>query len=205
MNALTPFESNIDPAWSAAQEGVNAWRGRCLHAYGQVEFAVSETLAACAEDPKRGSAITLPHLFGQRLERLATLIGVTGAFAAEGAPAVAALTTFRQHEAQRVPLAHGNGKITLDRRGQWTLVLRMIAFRSGRAERSAVVWEQGEAATFCTALIADAQRLCAKLAHFRRAMAPSSAGSDQTAPISPAISKPTSSDAATKVASSSCA
>jgi hypothetical protein len=140
---------------------------------GQAEFAVSETLEACAGDPRRGSTIMLPHLLGQRTERLAAAIGEGGAFATEGGSAVEALAAFRKYEAQRAPLAHGSGsgRITLDRRGQWTFILRMIAFRSGRAERSAIVWEQGEATAFCAALNTDAQRLCAKLAQVRRLLA----------------------------------
>lgn len=170
MNVLTAIATTPEIEWIAARNSVNAWRGKCLHAFGHAEFAISEALAACAGDPARGAMIVLPHLLGQRIESLAAAIAGTGPFAVEGAQAIRALASFRRHETHRAPLAHGCGKITLDRQGQWTLVMRMITFRSGLAERSATVWEQGEATAFCATLVGDAQRLCGKLGQLRQSL-----------------------------------
>lgn len=62
---------------------------------------MSETLAACADETRLDGAVTLQHLLGQWVERLATSIGKVGAFATDGAPAVTALATFRQHSTNR--------------------------------------------------------------------------------------------------------
>jgi hypothetical protein len=41
MNAHTAISSHDDVQWSAAQECVNAWRGKCLHAYGTNDRRIS--------------------------------------------------------------------------------------------------------------------------------------------------------------------
>lgn len=65
----------VDPLAAAherAVEGVNAWRGRCLASFTRVEMAVSEALVALAAS--RGN-VTLPHMFGPRLEVLREMLG----------------------------------------------------------------------------------------------------------------------------------
>ena len=170
MNVLTAIETTPEIEWIAARDSVNAWRGKCLHAFGHAEFAISEALAACAGDSARGAMIVLPHLLGQRIESLAAAIAGTGPFAVEGAQAI---ERSRRSGAMRRTVRHLLTAVARSRstaRGQWTLVMRMITFRSGLAERSATVWEQGEATAFCATLVGDAQRLCGKLGQLRQSL-----------------------------------
>lgn len=163
MNDYSPVTRPPEPQWLLAQDAVNAWRGRCLNAFARTEVAVSETLQYLAEYHERGGNIKLPHLVGQRFEALETALAPDGPFASEGKEVLNALQKFRQHDALRTPLCHGSGKITLDQAGRWTLVLRVVSFRSRRMERQVLVWEEDEAQVVARELQADAQRLCSKL------------------------------------------
>lgn len=149
--------------WLHALTAANAWRGRCLDKFARSEAAVSETLLVLANTSGRGAAVKLPHLVGQRFEELATLIGPTGAFALEGKASAAALLTFRPHEGLRASLAHGVGKVVLDQKGSWLLVLRTLTFRSKQPERTVLVIEQNEADEIVKSLQTAGQRLVAEL------------------------------------------
>ncbi|WP_206619032.1 hypothetical protein, partial [Mesorhizobium sp. M7A.F.Ca.US.002.01.1.1] len=120
--------------------------------------------------PKRGAIVKLPHLVGQRFEELATLIGPTGAFAAEGRASAAAMLAFRTHEGLRTSLAHGFGKVVLDRQGNWLLVLRTLAFRSKQPQRTVLVVEQNEADEIVKSLQTTGGRLVSDLASLRQAL-----------------------------------
>ncbi|WP_155765382.1 hypothetical protein [Mesorhizobium erdmanii] len=155
--------------WAHAMSAVNAWRGRCLD-IARSEAAVSETLLVLASKPRSGTAVKLPHLVGQRFEELATLIGPTGAFASEGKASAAALLAFRPNEGLRSSLAHGVGKVVLDRQGNWLLVLRTLAFRSKQPQRAVLVIEQNEAGEIVKSLQTTGQRLISELGNLRYAL-----------------------------------
>ena len=138
--------------------------------FARSEAAVSETLLLLANTPKRGAIVKLPHLVGQRFEELAALIGPTGAFAAEGKASTAAMLAFRTHEGLRTSLAHGVGKVVLDRQGSWLLVLRTLAFRSKQPQRTVLVVEQGEADEMVKSLQLTGRRLISELGNLRRAL-----------------------------------
>ncbi|MBM2713557.1 hypothetical protein JQK88_20535 [Mesorhizobium caraganae] len=115
----------------------------------------------------------LPHLVGQRFEELATLTGPAGAFALEGKASAAALSAFRTHEGLRTSLGHGVGKVVLDQRGGWLLVLRTLAFRSKQPQRTVLVIEENEAEETVKSLQAAGQRLLSELGNLRHALGPS--------------------------------
>ena len=135
-----------------------------MNAFARGEYAVTEALACLSQDPERGSSVKLPHLVGQRFEALEAAIGEDGPFGREGASALAALRTFRAHDGLRTPLCHGLGKISVDQAGRWTLVVRMVTFKSRRDEQLSWVWEEEEARLLADRIHSDAQRLQAKLA-----------------------------------------
>lgn len=164
MTVEAPILAVGVPAWAEAHEAVNAWRGRCLNAFGRAEHAVSEALDRLSRDTERGALVKLPHLVGQRFEALGAAIGEGGPFEKDSASARAALEAFRAHDNLRAPLCHGLGKITIDQSNRWTLVVRMTSFRGRRVERSTYVWEEDEAKRLADRVHADAQRLQARLA-----------------------------------------
>ncbi|TIP06451.1 MAG: hypothetical protein E5X72_01665 [Mesorhizobium sp.] len=168
-------ETTADPVasndqWPIALTAANAWRGRCLDIFARSEAGVSETLLMLANMSRQGGIVKLPHLVGQRFEELAVLIGPTGAFASEGTATAAALSAFRQHEHLRSSLAHGVGKVVLDRQGNWLLVLRTLAFRSKLPQRTVLVIEQSEADQIVKSLQTTGGRLVSELGNLRRAL-----------------------------------
>jgi hypothetical protein len=164
VNARTPFPITLaGDSFDLAIAHVNEWRGRCLDSFSRAEWAVTGCLSAMANDPVRGKGIKLPYLVGQRYEALAEAVGQGGPYAAEGGKVAAALPGMRSHDALRAMLCHGVGDITLNRKGQWTLVLRLVSFRSRRAEETVRVVQQEEGERTREALGRSSQQLCSHL------------------------------------------
>ena len=168
MSAISTIETALprgpfEAAWDAAA----AWRGRCLDVFARREAAVTEALLVLAAVDGPGASLKLPHLVGQRYDALSNAIGADGAFADEGKAAVEALAGFRKHDAFRTQISHGVFTVTLDHRGQWHLVARVLALRTGRASRDLFVTEQAEAAAVLEALEKDGSRLRSALGQLR--------------------------------------
>lgn len=168
MNAVSPIEAALPRApFEAAREAAAAWRGRCLDAFARSEAAVTETLLVLAAVGERTPVLKLPHLVGQRYDALANAVSATGAFASEGKPAVMPIADFRKHDALRTQLSHGILTVTLDHIGQWHLVARVLAIRTGRATRDLLVVEQAEAPAILEILERDSNRLRSALGQLR--------------------------------------
>lgn len=170
MNAETMIEPSLpakpfDAAWNA----VNTWRGRCIDAFARAEQAVTETLLAMAEAP-RGTPPRLRHLVGQRFDDLSIAVGAEGPFHAEGKTALKMLTDFRQHDELRALMCHGVGKVTLNRRGRWTVVTRVLALRARQPVRTVFVFEEHEADALARELARASQNLCSELGQVRAAI-----------------------------------
>lgn len=138
---------------------VNEWRGRCLHAFSRAETAVTECLITLSTIKGRGDQVKLPHLIGQRFEALATVVAAGGSFEKEGRGTATALSAFREFDRYRSPLCHGLGEVTLGKGGQWTLVLRVLTLRSGRASEDTLVFKEAPAKALQKALSARASTL----------------------------------------------
>ncbi|MBY8823847.1 hypothetical protein [Sphingomonas colocasiae] len=163
MNAQTKIEPALPPEpFDAARDKVNALRGRCMDAFARAEEAVTETLLVMAET-ERGKAIRLQHLVGQRFDELNTALGEGGAFAGEGKAASATLAAFRQHDDLRAFLCHGVAKVTLDKHGRWTVVMRVLALRARKAARTHRAMEQDEVAQLADQLAKASRKLCSQL------------------------------------------
>ncbi|QCB53955.1 hypothetical protein E5675_05565 [Sphingopyxis sp. PAMC25046] len=157
--------------WDAIFAEVNAWRGACLHHFSTVEMAVTETLFDLSAAAPTGTGVRLRHLIGQRLEDLAVAISPDGPFKEVGKSAFIELSQFREkHESFRNLLCHGVVKITVERSGQWVLVMRVLSIRSRQAERNALALEKDEADALLTALKRDGQRLTSALGQLRKAV-----------------------------------
>ena len=131
--------------------------------FARAEAAVSEALLLLSEVPGRGEPVSLPHLVGQRFAALGELVSENGAFAAEGKGVAKSLAEWNVHHSFRSLLCHGTATVTVDHRGRWHLVLKMLTFRSGEAVREAMVVDEDEAAERLTALHASRQRLEGRL------------------------------------------
>ena len=146
---------------------INMWRGRCIDAFSRAEAEVTETLLSLSQVPERGINVKLPHLLGQRLDALASVIGDDGEFHKEGRRAIKALSDFRAHEPLRTILCHGVAKILVDRTGKWTLVLRLLALRSKKSVREELMMEKERAESDLAALRSASRKLCDHLKNLR--------------------------------------
>lgn len=168
MNAISQIEAALPRApFEAARDAAATWRGRCLDVFARSEGAVTETMLVLASVDGCAPALKLPHLVGQRYDALSNALVADGAFADEGKPAFMAMAEFRKHDALRTHLSHGIFTVTLDHRGNWHLVARVVALRAGRAARDLLVVEQAEAAAILEALEKDANRLRSVLGQLR--------------------------------------
>ncbi len=153
--------------WRAALNAVNAWRGKAVHCFASAEAAVSEALIGLSQVPERGAAVCLRLLIGQRFDDLAAAIGPQGPFAGEGGPAVAPLAAFRRHDNTRAAICHGVARVSLDRQGRWVIVMKLIALRTGSAERTSLALDQKDAEHLLSEVEADGQRLRMALVNLR--------------------------------------
>lgn len=149
---------------------VNEWRGACMDAFVRAEAATTECLAVLAEVPDRGILVRLPHLVGQRLDALQAMIGAGCPFETEGRAAATALERFREHDDLRSTLCHGLAQVTLDRRGCWTVVLRVAVLRTRRLARSVQVFTEADAELKRSAVAAASRDLCSRLGQVRAAL-----------------------------------
>lgn len=157
--------------WDAIFAEVNVWRGACMHHFSMVEMAVTETLLGLSAVTPDGAAVRLRHLIGQRLEDLTAAITPGGPFGEAGKAALVELSQYREkHEAFRSLLCHGVVKVTIERSGQWVLVMRALSIRARQAERNALALDQDEAQAALVALKRDGQKLASVLGQLRKAV-----------------------------------
>lgn len=111
--------------------------------------------------------MSLPHLVGQRYAALRNLVAPNGPFALEGKKLAAALIRFQDHDALRPMLCHGLAEVTLDVKGRWMLVLRVVTLRARKAERSVRVLREDEADHLRLTIVRGAHELCQNVTNFR--------------------------------------
>ena len=174
MNAITSNEAATPPVallpaalFVEATKRVNAWRGQCQDSFARAEAAVTDTLVALAAVPIRGDLVTLPHLIGQRYEALSSALIVGGPFDDEGAASRATLERFREYDRLRTTLCHGVGKVSLDARGRWTLILRVLTLRGGKLCHDSKALDEAEAEQVRDDLCRTSRQLCSHLGHVR--------------------------------------
>jgi hypothetical protein len=127
-------------------------------------------LLALREVPDRGAGIKIPHLIGQKFERLGQLVGADGLFALEGGGVAKALATLHEHNGLRTQLGHSVAKVTIDRTGRWTIVWRSYVVRAGKGEQAIAVIEEDEAGETLRHLSRKSQSLGALLRNLRNAV-----------------------------------
>lgn len=159
------------PDWDSTFMAVNAWRGECMHHFSVAEHAVTKTLLVLDSAKPEGSIVRLRHLIGQRFEDLAAALDPEGPFGERGKIASAALANFRtRHEAFRTLLCHGTVKVSVERNGNWVLVLRTLSIRGRQADQATEVLEQSVAQVRLADLKRDGQKLAAALGQIRKTL-----------------------------------
>ena len=169
------LDTSTEPAmdadtWNAAIASANTWRGQAIQCFAQAEAAVSETLLALITIQPQGSNIKLRRLVGQRFEDLQMALSSEGVFAVEGRHAHGALVDFRRLEPLRPALCHGVAKVSLERNGQWVLLLKVLAFTGKSHERQVVAFEQRDAEQALAALKRHGQKLGSALGSLRSSL-----------------------------------
>ena len=151
---------------------VNEWRGRCMDAFARAEAAVVESLLGIGLGPAGTPARRLPHLVGQRFERLAaSLAEAAPEGGGDAAAAAAALAAFRIHDRLRPFLCHGVASVALDRRARFVVVLRLWEGSGREFARGALTFDEREACDARDGLVRASRELCAALGrpHFAHA------------------------------------
>jgi len=124
---------------------------------------VSEALIHMAAVPGRGASILFPHPVGQRFAALGQAVGPTGSFTKEGKGVAEALTEWSGFTALRTMLCHGVSTVTVDHRGRWHIMLRLLDLRPGRSAQECMMLDETEAAERLKALHIVRQRLEGRL------------------------------------------
>ncbi|HTG38059.1 hypothetical protein [Sphingomonas sp.] len=150
---------------------MNDWRGHCIEAFARAETAATECLVTLAEVPERGASISLPHLVGQRFEALHNAISAEGAFHEEGKGCLAALIRLREHGSLRNALCHGTARVTIDRKSEWTVVLKLVTFRSKGLARETLALTEFEGEALRKDIWHAAQTLSSQLGNLRKKFA----------------------------------
>ena len=105
MNAPTKI-LEVDP-FASATERANCWRGWMVNQFAKGEMLIASAIAV------NGDA-KIPTVLKQRVDRLRPIVEEQ---------AQVALDRFLDLSRHRNALAHGEGLITIDRKGQWMLRL----------------------------------------------------------------------------------
>jgi hypothetical protein len=163
-------QGRSDEPFAVAREAAAAWRGKCIEIFARSETAITEALLVLA-GADEANAPKLPHLVGQRYEALLRAVDHEGPFPRERMNARAAVAAFRTNDALRTFLTHGSFTVTLDQRGRWHLVIRVVALCSGRVARDLFATDEEEAADTLRTLLRDGNRLGSALGQLRQRIA----------------------------------
>ena len=122
MNAHVSIDQPELVSHRTATARANAWRGRCLNYFCRAERLISDELERASETEK------LPLLLSQRLNRLTKGCDTSSARSH-------AIAAFEKLLNLRNAVAHGDGSIFIDAKGQWLLLLEYRS-RTGLIERT---------------------------------------------------------------------
>lgn len=183
MNAVSAFPPQADDdRWDVAVHAAQLWRASVIDALARSEAVVSETLLVLAAAPQRGGSVKLHQLLGQRLDELEKALKPSGAFSAEGKAALPKLIAFRQFEELRAALCHGVATVTLDRKGHWFVLIKLLSLGQHGAQRANIAFDQHEAAKLLAEIQSCGQQLASLLGSVRAAVKKSPQQTTKTAP-----------------------
>ena len=121
--------------YDGAQRAAQMLRGEVIDLFAQIERAVSTVLVHAAALPEyKALKPALPHLMGQKLERLRKLMSEAGPLKSRingVAPLVEKLASF---EDLRHFMAHGTVEVALKQNGEPIYIFRMICDPDGETD-----------------------------------------------------------------------
>jgi hypothetical protein len=127
--------SSQKSGYDVAQRAAQMLRGEVIDLFAQIERAVSTVLVHAAALPEyKGLRPALPHLMGQKLERLRKLMSEAGPLKSRisgVAPLVEKLASF---EDLRHFMAHGTVEVALKQNGEPIYIFRMICDADGKTD-----------------------------------------------------------------------
>lgn len=167
MNALSPIVATAPTHLDAACERLNQWRGQMVENFARSEQAVTETLALLNTATPQGK-VKLPHLVGQRYDRLVALLAIDASPSAHARAALAALLKFREHDALRTMLCHGVAKAAVDRGGEWVALMTITSFKGNAVTTDRMALLEAEGGALLDQIVDRRRRVCAALGQIRR-------------------------------------
>jgi hypothetical protein len=160
MTVQLPIERTLIDMHRSAIDSVNRWRGHCVERYARLEHEVTMTLSAMAAAP--GSAVRVPHNFGEKVKNLRAALCGDG-----HTKLTKALDSFEVHLSRRNMLVHASGKVWIDQKGGWLWHYRFQPSGKGKPMEIGCFEEQ-EARKFEHDLARESQRLGGQLRELRR-------------------------------------
>ena len=129
------MQSSQKIGYDRAQRAAQMLRGEVIDLFAQIERAVSTVLVHAAALPEyKALRPALPHLMGQKLERLRKLMSEAGPLKSRisgVAPLVEKLASFQD---LRHFMAHGTVEVALKQDGEPIYIFRMICDPDGNAD-----------------------------------------------------------------------
>ncbi|NML06780.1 hypothetical protein [Sphingomonas sp. G-3-2-10] len=154
--------------FDAACSRLNQWRGQMIENFARCEQAVTEALAALNGNGIEVKGAKLPHLVGQRYERLAAILSSVEMQSGHRKNALSSINQFRTHDAMRAMLCHGVTKIAVDRAGEWVALMTLISFKSGSTTTTKLTLQEGESGPLLEQIVDQRRRVCTALGQVRR-------------------------------------
>jgi hypothetical protein len=157
-------QSSQKSGYDIAQRAAQMLRGEVIDLFAQIERAVSTVLVHAAALPEyKGLRPALPHLMGQKLERLRKLMSEAGPLKSRisgVAPLVEKLASF---EDLRHFMAHGTVEVALKQDGEPIYIFRMISDPDGKTDHSTLTLTRPEAQSRRARLADITRALASKL------------------------------------------
>jgi len=140
------MQSSQKSAYDAAQRSAQLLRGEVIDLFAQVEHTVSAVLVHAATLPEyKTLKPVLPHLMGQKLERLRKLMSEAGPLKARANGVANLVDKLASFESLRHFMAHGIVDVALKQSGEPIYVFRMICARAEGSSDSTLILTRPEA------------------------------------------------------------
>jgi hypothetical protein len=169
MNAQTKITEGMPLIdFDAACARLNQWRGQMIENFARCEQAVTETLAVLNATGIELKGVKLPHLVGQRYDRLVTMLSAPVSQSGHRKVALSAIGRFRRYDAVRAMLCHGVTKIAVDRAGEWVALMTLMSFKAGDTTTAKLTLQESEGQSLLAQAIDERQRVSTALGQVRR-------------------------------------
>lgn len=144
------------------------FRGRVMHEFANLEFEVGEVVARASALPDYAALKPkIPHMIGQKLERLRRLLSEPGPIQSHGDKVLPLVEAVARHEELRRFMAHGQLETAMTERGEFLLLFQMIRPQAGGARIGVFRVARKETGALVGRLSRDVAALITALAELR--------------------------------------